>query len=311
MIGIVYKSTGSHYILLDPETEIFWHCRIRGKLKIDKQIKSTNPIAVGDKVLFNCEDERLHTGIIQNIVPRTNYIVRKSPHNRHHKHIIAANIDQTLLIATIAAPKTSLGFIDRFLITAEMYHIPAILVINKTDLLDADDNAYLTHIQSIYEEIGYTFVAISAIHQQHESISALKQILKGKTTLISGHSGVGKSTIINQLDNKLTIKTGDVSEWSGKGQHTTTFAEMHMVDDFRIIDTPGLKEFGLIDIDKEELAQYFPEMRAAMHACKFNNCQHINEPHCAVKNEISEGKISIERYESYLSIYASIEQPSY
>ncbi len=292
MKGVVYTSTGSNYLVKEVDSNVFWNCRLRGKLKIDKEIKSSNPIAVGDIVNYDIENEDTKEGIIHNIAPRNNYIVRVSPHNRHHKHIVAANLDQTLLIATVKDPTTSLGFIDRFLITAEMYHIPAILVFNKIDILDANDMLVLQHYQSIYEAIGYQVRTIAAIASNSPELEDLKSILYDKTTLVSGHSGVGKSTLLNQLD--------------------TTFAAMHTLENnARIIDTPGVKEFGLVAVTKAELAQYFPEMRKYMSGCKFNNCQHINEPQCAVKNAIEAGEISIERYESYLSIYLTINDNTY
>lgn len=304
--GLIYKSTGSWYELQDTEGRM-WQGRIKGKMKIDEQIRSTNPIAVGDRVLFAVEDETANTAMINKVVPRKNYIVRVSPHNRHQKHIVAANLDIALVIATIASPRTSLGFIDRFLITAEAYHIPAMVVVNKTDLLDEAGKQQLEDWKAQYEAIGYPVLALSAL--QPETIKELEQQLNGKTTLFSGHSGVGKSTLINRLMPDLELRTMEVSDWSGKGQHTTTFAEMFdLPRGGRIIDTPGVKEFGLIDMEREELAHYFPEMRALMDRCRFNNCLHLNEPGCAVKDALQEGGISRERYISYLSILDSIEK---
>lgn len=310
MKGLVYKSTGSYYNVKTIDGA-FYNCRIRGKLKIDKSIKSTNPIAVGDWVNFEIEDENIATGIIEDILPRENYMVRSSPHNRNQKHIVASNLDQSILIATITDPKTSLGFIDRFLITAEMYHIPAVIVFNKKDLIKGeallDDWADKV---AIYEMIGYKTLTISATSE--DGLEPLKALLHGKTSLISGHSGVGKTTLINALDTTLDLRVGAISDWSGKGQHTTTFAEMHDLDEqTRIIDTPGVKEFGLVNIEKEQLAHYFPEMRQLMNACRFNNCVHINEPDCAIKNAVEEGEIAYERYESYLGIYEGIIHPFY
>ena len=260
------------------EQGVFWNARIKGKLKIDEEISSTNPIAVGDKIIFEVENEDTHTGTIKTIIDRENYIVRVSPHNKNQKHIVAANIDAALVIATIASPRTSTGFVDRFLITAEAYHIPAIVVINKTDLLTKEKHLEaLEYWKDIYTEAGYEVYTVSAIDEQ--SILPLKQRLQHIITLFSGHSGVGKSTLINQLLPGKELRTQEVSDWSGKGQHTTTFAEMFdLPGGGAIIDTPGVKEFGLIDFKREELAQYFPEMRRLMHDCKFNNCLHVNEP---------------------------------
>jgi ribosome biogenesis GTPase len=239
---------------------------------------------------------------------RRNYIVRVSPHNKHQKHIVASNLDLVLLIATITQPQTSLGFIDRFLVTAEAYRVPAILVINKTDLLSKEDEYDLQRWQKIYEAVGYRVMPISAHHP--ESLQNLKAMLKDKTTLFSGHSGVGKSTLINQLIPDLELRTEIVSDYSGKGQHTTTFAEMFdLPHGGNIIDTPGVKEFGLIDMSQDELAFYFPEMQRLLSQCRFNNCKHINEPGCAVKAAVEKDLVSVERYQSYLSIWESIAKP--
>ena len=304
MKGTIYKSTGSWYILKD-ETGIVWNARIKGKLKIDNEISSTNPVAVGDQVVFEVEDETTHTATIKGVISRHNYIVRVSPHNKNQKHIIAANLDLALVLATIASPRTSTGFIDRFLVTAEAYHIPAVIVINKIDLLNAKQKAQLNEWEDIYGNAGYPVLPLTALDDL--SLDGLRSLLAGKMTLFSGHSGVGKSTLINQLIPELKIKTTEVSDWSGKGQHTTTFAEMHdLPGGGAIIDTPGLKEFGLIDIEKEELAHYFPEMRARMKECKFNNCLHINEPGCAIKMAVNEGVISVDRYANYMTIMDTI-----
>lgn len=304
--GRVYKSTGSWYVVCD-EDNTFWNARIKGKLKIDEDISSTNPVAVGDYVLFEPENEDTHTGIISTVEPRDNYIVRVSPQNRNQKHIVAANIDAALVIATIAHPRTSTGFVDRFLITAEAYHIPAIVVINKTDLLKEKQEQKLEEWKDIYTTAGYEVFAVSAL--QPDSIAELQQRLKGITTLFSGHSGVGKSTLINLLLPGSELKTKEISEWSGKGQHTTTFAEMFdLPGNGRIIDTPGVKEFGLIDLEQEEVAQYFPEMRKLMGDCRFNNCMHLNEPGCAVKDALVAGALSEERYKNYLTILDTIEK---
>ncbi len=305
--ALVFKSTGSWYQLRDNQGK-GWQARIRGRLKIDTEIASTNPVAVGDVVRFDIEDEAAGLALIQDILPRRNYIVRVSPHNRNQKHIVAANLDAALIIATLAEPRSSNGFIDRFLVTAEAYHIPAIIAVNKLDLYDAGQMEQLAEWQSVYGQAGYELFPICA--KSPESIPALKARITGCTTLFSGHSGVGKSTLINALMPSLDLRTAEVSAWSGKGQHTTTFAEMFEWPDgtSRIIDTPGVKEFGLMDFEREELSHYFPEMRARLHDCRFNNCQHLDEPGCAVKSAVEEGQISLMRYESYLAILASIEK---
>jgi len=306
MQGLVYKSTGSWYLVQVRDSD-FWDARIKGKMKIDEDISSTNPIAVGDTVAFDVEDESVKTGIITEVKDRYNYMVRVSPHNKNQKHIIAANIDLALLVTSIAHPRTSTGFIDRFLITAEAYHIPSIIVVNKTDLLTKKQDEVLARWQEIYKGAGYGLFPVSA--KDKKTLSELEQRLIGKTTLFSGHSGVGKSTLINGFIPGIDIKTKVVSGWSGKGQHTTTFAEMFdLPGGGRIIDTPGVKEFGLIDFEKEELSQYFPEMRAVMNACKFNNCLHVNEPGCAVKQAVADKAISEDRYVSYVAILESIEK---
>jgi ribosome biogenesis GTPase len=305
--GLIYKSTGSWYQVRDNDGR-YWQARVRGKLRIDTEIASTNPIAVGDIVLFETEDEAANTAIIKDIRKRKNYIVRVSPHNRNQKHIVAANLDAALVMATLAEPRTSNGFIDRFLITAEAYHIPAIIVINKIDLYNDEHLAHLALWKEMYEGAGYEVYAVSALHP--ETITALSNRLKDGTTLFSGHSGVGKSTLINALMPELSLRTGEVSGWSGKGQHTTTFAEMFDLPDDggRIIDTPGVKEFGLIDLEREELSHYFPEMRRVLNDCRFNNCLHVDEPGCAVKAAVSAGTITVDRYASYLAILESIEK---
>jgi len=306
LTGLVYKSTGSWYIVRDEHGKI-WNARVKGKMKIDENISSTNPIAVGDTVICDIEEKEENIATIKKINDRNNYIVRVSPHNKNQKHIVAANLDAALVVATIAEPRTSAGFIDRFLITAEAYHIPAIIVINKIDLLKDKHREQLEHWQSIYTDAGYEVYPIVAL--QPETIAVLEERLKGKTTLFSGHSGVGKSTLINQLIPGIELRTQEVSGYSGKGQHTTTFAEMFdLPNGGRIIDTPGVKEFGLIDFEKEELAQYFPEMRRVMQHCRFNNCLHVNEPGCAVKDAVNESTISIDRYASYMTIMDTIEK---
>ena len=304
--GLVYKSTGSWYIVRDDEGA-FWNARIKGKLKIDKEISSSNPVAVGDNVIFEVENEDINTGIIKSIVQRENYIVRVSPHNKNQKHIVAANLDAALVVATIASPRTSQGFIDRFLLTAEAYHIPAIIVVNKVDLQKEKHKEQMAHWYDMYTTAGYELYSLSALDKS--SLTSLANRLSGKTTLFSGHSGVGKSTLINQLIPDINLKTEEVSDWSGKGQHTTTFAQMFdLPDGGTIIDTPGVKEFGLVDFEQEELGQYFPEIREVMNDCKFNNCKHYNEPGCAVKEAVVKGTLSEDRFVSYLTILDTIEK---
>ncbi|MBX9449768.1 MAG: ribosome small subunit-dependent GTPase A [Taibaiella sp.] len=307
--GKVYKSTGNQYLVRDEQH--FWTCILKGKLKIDENITSSNPIAVGDMVEFEIDNEETRQGIIKEILPRTNYIVRESPQNRkHQQHIIASNLDQAIIIATLYQPRTSLGFIDRFLVTAEAYHIPALIVFNKSDLYDTEDQEELDHIRGIYQRAGYEILLVSAISK--DGATVLKEKLKGKSSLLSGHSGVGKSSIINLLNAKQQIKVREVSEWSGKGKHTTTFAEMmDLPFGGQIIDTPGVKEFGIVNIEREELAHYFPEMRTKIPACRFNNCMHLNEPGCAIKAGTEDGSVAIERYESYISILDSIPAHNY
>ena len=285
----------------------FLDARIKGKMKTDREITSTNPIAIGDRVIFEMEDTEARTAVIREILPRRNYIIRVSPHNKNQKHIIAANLDQAVVIATITGPRTSQGFIDRFLLTAEAYHIPAVVVINKTDLLKEKHKAQLAHWQEMYAAAGYEVIAVTA----HESATAglLERKIRDKTTLFCGHSGVGKSTLINQLIPGSGLRTAAVSDWSGKGMHTTTFAEMFdLPGGGRIIDTPGVKEFGLAGFERELLSHYFPEMRAVLGACRFNNCLHADEPGCAVKDAVNEGRIDPDRYVSYRTILDSIEK---
>ena len=304
MIGIVYKSTGSFYLVKDEDGKM-WNCRMRGRIKTDQQISSTNPIAVGDKVIFEIDEHHNDYAIITHIQERVNYMVRVSPHNKHQKHIVASNIDQAVLIATIKEPRTSIGFIDRFLITAEAYHIPAIIVFNKADIIVGKSLEDWENKKTIYESVGYPVFTLSALYD--EQLIEFEKNLQGKKSLISGHSGVGKSTLINRFVKDKNLKVQEISSWSGKGQHTTTFAEMmDLPNGGSIIDTPGVKEFGVVDISKEELTHFYPEMSKLIHQCKFNNCMHLNEPDCAVKEALLNGKLHLERYESYLAILDSL-----
>jgi ribosome biogenesis GTPase / thiamine phosphate phosphatase len=305
MKGVVYKSTGSWYTVKDDSGKM-WNARMKGVFKLD-DITSTNPIAVGDIVDFDEENSNEQTVTITKIHDRKNHINRQSPRIKSQQHIVAANIDQSLLIATIKEPRTSQGFIDRFLVACEMYHVPAIILFNKIDLYKDKDLAKFKQLKEVYENIGYKVVAISL--KQNENIQDIKGLLKDKITLISGHSGVGKSTFINAVIPHAQIKTQDVSGWSGKGQHTTTFAEMFELPfGGKIIDTPGMKEFGLVDIEREELSGYFPEMRKRLNECQFNNCRHINEPGCAIKQAVIDGEIDEDRYVSYFNILESIPE---
>lgn len=304
----VYKSTGSWYILKDQEGRQY-NGRIKGVLKID-DITSTNPIAVGDWVEAEMENELENTVTISAIDDRKNYIARVSPHRKVQHHIIASNLDQALLFATLREPRTSQGFIDRFLITAEAYHIPAIIVFNKADIYRSKELDQFSEWQKMYTDVGYRVALVSMV--TGEGIDALKIVLKDKTTLISGHSGVGKSTFINAVFPEMALRTQEVSGWSGKGLHTTTFAEMFdITGGGSIIDTPGIRELGLVGISRQELSHYFPEMRKLITACQFNNCLHMNEPGCAVKEAVNTGAIHIDRYVSYCSILDSIDERKY
>ncbi|GHA72040.1 ribosome small subunit-dependent GTPase A [Pontibacter akesuensis] len=299
MKGVVVKSTGSWYLVRDAEANLH-RARLRGKFK-NKNLKVSNPLAVGDRVEFDVETTGEDTAVIYKIEDRENYIIRQSTHKTAYSHIIAANLDQALLIVTLVSPRTSFGFIDRFLVTAEAYDIPAILIFNKTDLYDEDVQEYQRQIAHMYGQIGYDSLAASAANQ--EGIEEIQALLQGKTTLLSGHSGVGKSSLINLLVMDLALKTAEISDFSDKGVHTTTFAEMFEVnEDTYIIDTPGIKELGIVDIPAAQLSHFFPEMRERMNQCRFNNCTHFNEPGCAVIEAVRGSEISLTRYESYLSM---------
>lgn len=303
MQGKIYKSTGSWYVLKTTEGET-WNARLKGLFKIDG-ITSTNPIAVGDDVDFEPENKDEQTAIITNIHDRHNHINRQSPSHRHHHHIVAANIDQSLLVVTLKEPRTSQGFIDRFLVTSEAYHVPAILLFNKADLYRAKEEQRFEEWKAMYETIGYHLIRMS-VHTG-EGLPEIKQLLHGKISLLSGHSGVGKSSFLNALYPDWQLKTQNVSGWSGKGIHTTTFAEMFdLPDGGQIIDTPGMREFGLVDITKQELSGYFPEMRALAGQCQFNDCLHLGEPGCRVKAAVQDGTIDADRYVSYCNILDSI-----
>jgi ribosome biogenesis GTPase len=306
MTGLVYKSTGSWYTVKS-ENGDFIECRMKGKFRI-KGIKSTNPIAVGDWVDFELEETSDSvTGTIHNIHERKNYIVRKSVNLSHQMHIIASNIDRVFLLITINNPPTTTSFIDRFLVTAEAYGIETVLVFNKIDTLDEatlDEQLYLQHI---YQEIGYQCLRVSSTEMK--GIEVLKELMIGNVSMFSGHSGVGKSTLVNALEPNLQLKTKVISEQSMQGQHTTTFAEMYDLSfDARIIDTPGIKGFGIVDMGKEEISGYFPEFFKLKDQCKFNNCLHKDEPHCAIKKGLENDQISWSRYKSYLRILEGDEE---
>lgn len=308
MKAIVYKSTGSWYTVKD-EVGQWHHARMKGVFKID-EITSTNPVAVGDEVEIDIEDKTENTAIITAILPRRNYINRQSPRVKHQHHIVASNLDQSMLVATLKEPRTSQGFIDRFLLASEMYHVKPIIVFNKADLFKKKETETYEKMKAMYESAGYKVFLIST--KDNTGIEPLKDELKDKITLVSGHSGVGKSSLLNIIFPDVNLKTKDISGWSGKGQHTTTFAEMYDLPfGGSIIDTPGMREFGLVDISKQEVSHYFPEMRARLNDCQFNNCLHVNEPGCAIKEAVANGEISEDRYVSYVNIMESIEEKMY
>ncbi|KGO88287.1 ribosome small subunit-dependent GTPase A [Flavobacterium suncheonense] len=300
MTGTVYKSTGSWYTV-KTEAGNFLECRIKGKFRM-KGIKSTNPIAVGDIVDYELEDTAdVTTGVITNIHDRKNYIVRKSVNLSKQTHIIATNIDVVFLLVTINNPPTTTSFIDRFLVTAEAYGIEAVLIFNKIDTYDEATLDEQLYLQYIYSQIGYKCLRVSA--QQNKGLEELKAMMKGKVSMFSGHSGVGKSTLVNALEPTLNLKTKEISEQHQQGQHTTTFAEMFDLSfGAKIIDTPGIRGFGIVDMEKQEIGDYFPEFFALKDQCKFNNCLHKEEPHCAVKAALEKDEIAWSRYKSYLQI---------
>ncbi|MFT4834573.1 MAG: ribosome biogenesis GTPase [Marinoscillum sp.] len=296
MKGLVTKSTGSWYRVKTDEG--FVDARLRGKFKLEDK-KITNPIAVGDTVIL---EQQADEWMISEIDNRTNYIIRRSPKKKHHDHLIAANVDQAIMIATFKEPRTSLGFIDRFLVTLEAFRIPGVIIFNKTDILSEEELEALNFLQFIYEKkVGYQFLKTSFLHNALSP--EIASILKGKITMLSGHSGAGKSTMVNLLLPEADQKTAEISGFANKGVHTTTFAEMFFLDETTaIIDTPGIKELGLSEIEPEELAHYFPEMRAFLGECRFHNCLHNGEPGCAIQDALENGVIVEERYNSYLSM---------
>ena len=306
MKGIVIKSTGSWYTVRLANGEKV-NARIKGKFRL-KGIKSTNPIAVGDVVFLKKEADE--TAVILAIDERKNYIVRKSVNLSKRSHIIAANVDQAILIVTLSQPKTYTAFIDRFLVSAEAYHIPTTIIFNKIDLYTSEEKMELAFLKHSYEKIGYTCLEVSATEKTN--IQSVIDIMKDKVSVVAGHSGVGKTTLLNTIEPRLNLKTSAISEMHQQGKHTTTFAEMFVLHfGGFIIDTPGIKAFGLIDFKKEELSHYFIEMRALLKNCHFNNCVHKNEPKCAIKEALEKDEISAFRYHNYLSIYEDDEEEDY
>lgn len=302
MKGIVLKSTGSWYEV-EAEDGTFWNCKLKGNFKITG-IRSTNPIVVGDEVNFEKQKDG-QTALINTIFERKNCIVRKATKLSKRTHIIATNVDQALLMVTLAAPRTSTGFIDRFLVTAEAYNIPTRIIFNKTDLFDEAWQEYFLELKQVYENIGYPVIGCSTLKE--ENLPIIKEWMQDKKSLIVGHSGVGKSTLINKLEPSLHLKTQQISLVHFKGIHTTTFAQMHKLSfGAHIIDTPGIKEFGLVDFKKEELSHFFPEMYAIIDQCQFNNCTHEHEPGCAVKEAVEKNEIASFRYINYLNMLNNV-----
>ncbi len=309
MRGIVYKSTGSAY-LVKTKNQSFYTCRLKGKFRI-KGIKSTNPVAVGDGVSFTIEtigDETI--GVINTIENRKNYIIRKSVNLSKQTHIIAANIDIAFLLVTISNPETTTAFIDRFLVTTQAYQIPSVLLFNKIDTYSKEELEEVAYLQKLYDRIGYKTVLISA--KTGKNLDTLKTIMKGNVSVFSGHSGVGKSTLVNRLEPNLNLKTKEISAQHQQGQHTTTFAQMYDLSfGATIIDTPGIRGFGMVAMEKEELTDYFPEFFKLKQHCKYNNCLHINEPKCAVKEALKNDKIAPSRYTSYLQLIEEDDNQNY
>jgi len=303
MKGQVIKSTGSWYLVRNEQDNVF-QARLRGKFKI-KGIKVTNPIAVGDYVDFQESEE---SWVITKIHKRENYVIRKATKLSAQAQIIASNIDQAILIVTVKSPHTSMGFIDRFLVTTESFRIPVTIVFNKIDLIDNEsDQEKLDYRCMVYESLGYKCIKTSIAN--NEGLEEVEELLKDKSTLLSGHSGVGKSSFVNRLLPDSNIETKTISDYNDKGQHTTTFAEMHDLPfGGKIIDTPGIKEIGVIDMKKEEVGHYFVEFRERLGECKFNNCLHMAEPHCAIKDAVENGEIAPNRYNTYFSLVEDCEE---
>jgi ribosome biogenesis GTPase len=296
--GVVLKSTGSRYRVLYGEGKII-DCSIKGKLRIE-EFRTTNPIAVGDNILFEF-DRKTNSGIITEVLDRRNWILRKASNLSKHSQIIAANIDQAFLMITIILPETQVEFIDRFLITAEAYRVPAKIIINKTDLYGEDELAKMKYLKALYNKIGYECISLSL--KEFTNLGLLKDLMKGKTNLISGNSGVGKTTLLNSLNPDLNLKTAEISDYHKQGKHITTFPEMHkMPFDAFVIDTPGIRGFGVVDMERNEIYHFFREIFEKSKKCKFNNCLHLDEPGCAVRSAVESGEIAFLRYKSYLNI---------
>ena len=305
--GVVVRSTGSWYVV-KVDGGVLFNCKLKGRFKI-KGIRTTNPIAVGDRVDFKLPEVD-KTGLIVHIYERKNYIIRKATKLSKASHIIASNLDQAVLIGSLVKPRTSTGFIDRFLVTAEAYHIPAVLVFNKSDLYNEDTKLQLEEYVKVYSAAGYFCLVTSAKNSFH--IEDFKEMLHGKVSLLAGHSGVGKSALINKIDSSLNLKEGEISRAHLKGKHTTTFAEMFpLAFGGDIIDTPGIKEFGLVAFEKTELGQRFPEIRQLMGQCHFSDCLHINEPGCAVSKAVENGSFPLFRYQNYLNMLHDIRPESF
>lgn len=306
MTGIVYKSTGSWYTV-KTEDGAWYECRIKGKFRI-QGIKSTNPVAVGDIVDFDLDTKSdVATGVITTIRERENYIIRKSVNLSKQTHIIASNVDQVFLLITLNNPPTFTAFIDRFLITAEAYGIKAILLFNKIDTYTEDELLEIKFLAAMYREIGYECMGISALKETN--VDAVKGQMEGKVNMFTGHSGVGKSTLVNAIEPNLNLKTKEISEQHMQGQHTTTFAEMYDLSfNAKIIDTPGIKGFGIVDMEREEIGNYFPEFFALKSECKFNNCLHLEEPKCAIKEALDNDELHWSRYKSYVQIMEGDEE---
>ena len=300
--GLVIRTTGSWYRILHADG-VQYDCRLRGNYRL-RGNKQTNPVAVGDIVDFDLQDDG--TGVITDVHDRRNYIVRRATKLSKQTHVIAANIDLLCIVATLGLPRTSTGFIDRLLVTAEAYHIPAAILFNKSDLMVDDElRALQQEVGDIYRKVGYPVLEVSAL--EGTDVDAVKEMIAGKTVLFSGHSGVGKSALLNAISPGLGLKVGQISDWSLKGKHTTTFAEIFPIQQSTfLIDTPGIKEFGMVDFSPQELSHFFPEMRNYLHGCRFANCTHTHEPGCAIKKAVVDGLISEERYRNYLNILEDI-----
>ena len=302
--GKILKSTGKWYIV-EMEDGSIVNCRIRGKMRMSK-LRTTNPVAVGDQVYVSDAEDEDGNKVILDFEERKNYIVRKSTNLSKQMQILAANVDQAYLLVTMKSPETHLAFIDRFLVAAESFRIPTTILFNKIDIYDEDELEYIDALAYLYEKAGYPSFKISATNE--ENIAFLKDQIKGKQVMISGHSGVGKSTLVNALDDSLDLRVGEISLANAQGKHTTTFAEMYKLKSGGyIIDTPGIRAFGIVNLEKEVISHYFPEMRHFLNECKYNNCLHMNEPKCAVKNAVEEGEISESRYTTYLQLMTEDE----